>query len=272
MAGAKSDTDALAGAAPAVVRAAAVLDALAMADGPGLTLSELARGVGVAKSSMSSVCAALEGAGLIQRDEHTYALGRRLVELGGAYLARTDAVAEFYAFCESSPLLASETVRLSALAGTDILVLARYEGHPPLRLTSGIGDRFPASACAQGKALLARLDDAEIVRLFHGIDELPRMTALSVRTLDALLEDVHRTRARGFALDEQESVEHVIGLAVEVPTRGARMASMAVSSTLLDAEATPGRRDDLVAALRALASNLGNPMHPHEISAPSCPL
>lgn len=262
MTGARLDAEALAGAAPAVVRAAAVLDALALADGPGLTLSELAREVGVAKSSMSAVCAALEGAGLIQREEHTYALGRRLVELGGAYLARTDAVAEFYAFCEASTSLRTETLRLSALAGTDTLVLARYEGHPPLRLTSGIGDRFPASACAQGKALLARLDDTEIVRIFHGITTLPRMTAASLRTFDALLDDVHRTRARGYAVDDQESVEHVVGLAVEVPTRGARTASMAVSVTLLDTDATPVRRAAMVSELRALASNLGNPMHP----------
>lgn len=259
----RSGTDAVpAGAAPAVVRATAVLDALAASETGYLSLSDLARAIGVPKSSTSAICNALEAGDLVRRDDLGYTLGRRLVELGGSYLARMEVVREFYHLCETSEVMAPETVRLSALAGIDTLCLARYEGHPALRLTSGIGDRFPSSATAQGKALLARLDDSEIVRLYHGIDVLPRVTPASLTSLDDLLAQVRQARRDGYATDEQEAAEHVVGLAVAVPTRGVRSPVLAVSVTLLDAEVTPEVRARFVRELKLMARALGNPMAP----------
>lgn len=250
------------GSAPAVVRAVSVLDALAGSETGTMTLSDLAREVGVPKSSTSTILNALEAGGLIRRDELGYSLGRRVVELGGAYLMRMDQIRAFYDECAASPLFADETVRLSALAGVDTLCLARYEGHPALRLTSGIGDRFPASASAQGKALLARLDDSEVERLYHGIPELPRITRRSRRTVGKLLKDLALVRELGYATDDQEAAEHVVGLAMVVPTRGVRAPQLAVSVTLLDTEAVPERRAAMVTGLRQLARALGNPMEP----------
>lgn len=258
---ARSGTDITpAGSAPAVTRAVGVLDALTAHPNETMTLSELARAVGVPKSSTSSICNALEAGGLVRRTDAGYALGRRLVEYGGAYLAQVDQVREFYDACEQSPVLEHETVRLSAHAGIDTLCLARYEGRPALRLTTGIGDRFPASACAQGKALLARLDDAEVERLYHGIERLPVFTRHSRRSLSRLLRDLALVREQGHAVDDQESADHVVGLAVTVPTRGVRSPLLAVSTTTIDHQATPERRAELVAELHRVAQLLGNPL------------
>lgn len=248
------------GSAPAVVRAVAVLDALAESPTGLMSLSDLARHVGIPKSSTSAICNALEAGLLIRREDVGYRLGRRTVELGGAYLSRLDQVTEFYDFCANSALFAAETVRLSVLAGIDTLCLARYEGRPALRLTAGIGDKFPASASAQGKALLARLDDSEVERLFHGIPELPRATNSSIRAVPSLLADLALTRDRGFAVDEGEAADHVVGLAVAIATRGVRSPLLAVSVTLLDSEATDTRRARAVDELRRAAGFLGNPM------------
>lgn len=250
------------GSAPAVVRAIAVLDAIADSPTGFLSLSEVSRAIGIPKSSASAICNALEAGLLIRREDVGYRLGRRTVELGGAYLSRLDQVTEFYDFCANSALLAMETVRLSVLAGIDTLCLARYEGRPALRLTSGIGDRFPANSSAQGKALLALLDDAEVERLFHGIPELPQATSRSIRTLPDLLADLRLTRQRGFGVDVSESADHVVGLAVAIATRGVRSPLLAASVTLLDSQVTDERRDVMVRELRRLASALGNPMSP----------
>ncbi len=250
-----------AGAAPAVLRAAAVLDAIAASQSGVLSLSDIAREVGVAKSSTSSLCAALEASGLLHRDELGYRLGRHLVELGGSYLARMDVVKEFYAECAAASVFAAETLRLSTLAGVDTLVLARYEGHPALRLTAGIGDRFPASASAQGKVLLAKQDDTEVRRLYTGL-KLPRVASSSITDLEQLIDQLGEIRSAGYAVDEQEAAENVVGLAVAVPTRGVRAPLLAVSVTLLDAEANVERRTNMVRELQRVAHALGNPMAP----------
>lgn len=267
MSPARSGSDAApSGSAPAVVRAVAVLDALAASESGYLTLSDVARELGIPKSSTRSICNALEQGGLIRREDIGYRLGLRVVELGGSALSRLDQVVEFYEICSTSPALAPETLRLSVLAGIETLCLARYEGHPPLRLTAGIGDKLPASACAQGKALLAQLEDFEVKRLYHGIPELPRVTRQSRRSLSRLLKDLALTRQRGYAVDEEESADHVIGLAVPVSTRGVRSAQLAVSVTLLDAEVTPERQAAMLAELRRVARLLGNPMQPERRS------
>lgn len=248
------------GAAPAVSRGIAVLDALAASENGFMTLSDLSRALGVPKSSTSAICTALELGGMVRRDDLGYSLGRKLVELGGAYLARLDQVSEFHRACLESDVFRAETLRLSTAAGIDCLCLARYEGHPAIRLTTNIGDRLPASSCAQGKALLARLDDSEIERLYHGIDELPRLTSRSRRTVPRLLKDIRLARARGYAVDEEESADSVMGLAVVVPTRGVRAPILAISVTKHKSDWNEAERDRLVGELTGVALMLGNPM------------
>lgn len=248
------------GAAPAVSRGIAVLDALAASDTGTMTLSDLSRELGVPKSSTSAICTALELGGLVRRDDLGYSLGRKLVELGGSYLARLDQVSEFHRACLESPVFRDETLRLSTAAGIDTLCLARYEGHPAIRLTTNIGDRLPASSCAQGKALLARLDDSEIERLYYGIDELPRLTGRSRRTVPRLLKDIRLARARGYAVDEEESADSVMGLAVVVPTRGVRAPVLAISVTKHKSDWNDETCEVLVGELKRVATVLGNPM------------
>jgi DNA-binding IclR family transcriptional regulator len=243
-----------------VVRAVAVLDVLASAEAAEMNLSDIARAIGVPKSSTASICAALENGGLLTRSETGYALGRRLVEFGGAYLSRRDRVREFYTACAGSELLRVETVRLWAHAGVDAICLARYDGHPAVRLTTNIGDRVPSSVSAAGKAMLAQYDDHEVRQFYAALRALPRLTVRSHSTLDELLADIGEVRRRGFAVEEEEQAQNVIELARAVPTRGARSAVMAVSVTQHTSTITDRLREALVAELGAVASALGNPM------------
>src|SRR6478752_3788801 len=82
--------------APAVTRAAAILDVLAEDGAVALGPSELARRLGLPKSSIANICGALADVGFLRRVGTGFALGRRLAELGGAYLVAVDMVQEFY--------------------------------------------------------------------------------------------------------------------------------------------------------------------------------
>ena len=164
-----------------MTRAAAILDALEAAGGEPLGVSDLARSLGIAKSSTSHLCQALEDARLIQRRENGYVLGRRTIELAGAYLAGFDEVRSFYELCARTAALREHVVQIAMLDGTDVLYLARYEGRSRFRLAANIGERFPAALTATGQALLAALPPAEVTRRFRGVD-IPHMTeSLAVR-------------------------------------------------------------------------------------------
>ena len=97
--------------APAVTRAGAILDLLAENAGTAAGPSELARRLGLPKSSIANICNALADIGLVRRIGTGFALGRKLAELGGAYLASVDLVQEFYDAAQLLPAGSEETVQ-----------------------------------------------------------------------------------------------------------------------------------------------------------------
>ena len=97
--------------APAVTRSIRLLGLLADARHP-LTLTEIASGLALAKSSTANLCLALESARMIERVAAGYRLGMRTAELGGAFASQFTQIREFYSVCESSPVLASELVQM----------------------------------------------------------------------------------------------------------------------------------------------------------------
>jgi DNA-binding IclR family transcriptional regulator len=254
--GASAEAESL---APAVTRASAILDLLAENHGTPAGPSELARRLGLPKSSIANVCAALADTGLLRRVGTGFGLGRRLAELGGAYLASIDQVQEFYEACRELETGSEETIQLAILDGIEMTYLARHDGRQPVRLTSQIGRRLPASVTATGKAALATLDTDEVARRFEG-RELPQLTRRSLPNLDTLLADLEIVRARGYALDDEETVEGVVCFGVAIPGRGPGEGPYAASITLLKVRATFDRVPALIADLHRLAARLSDPL------------
>lgn len=248
--------------APAVTRAIRILGLLADAHGEPLGLSEIARSLNLAKSSTSNLCNALEDGRLIARSEMGYVLGRRTVELGGAYLGTFDQVREFYKFCSDSRILTKELVQIAVLDGVDVLYLARHEGRAPLRLSASIGDRYPASITAVGNALLALLPDEQVRERFADESTRPRLTQHSETSIDGLIAKLHATRERGYALDEGEVHPSVIGVARVIPPSASGDAPLAIGASIMSHTLRPGHVGDVADALARAVEALSNPIHP----------
>jgi DNA-binding IclR family transcriptional regulator len=188
-----------------------------------------------------------------------FALGRTLAELGGAYLATVDEVQEFYETCHELPTASVETVQLAILDGAEMTYLARHDGQQPVRLTSQIGRRLAASHTATGKAALATLDDEEVRRRYEG-RRLPVMTSRSHATVGALLQDLEVVRQRGYAIDDEETVEGVVCYGIVIPGRRPGEGPYAASITLLKVRATDEREQLLLADLHLLQDRLSDPL------------
>ncbi|MCC2317075.1 IclR family transcriptional regulator [Cellulomonas chengniuliangii] len=239
--------------APAVTRAAAILILLAERGQP-VGLADIARALGVAKSSTLNLCLALEQADLVRKTEQGYALGRATVRLGGAFVREFDVVREFYRVCAEAPALQNELLQIAMLDGTDVLYLARHEGRAPLRLSASIGDRFPAAITAVGCALLADLDMDEVRRRFADPAALPRWTDRSVATVDRLTAKLEATRARGYALDDGETHPGIVGIAVAIPPRTSADQQLAIGVSLMTTPSDADREHVVAALLDARAA------------------
>jgi DNA-binding IclR family transcriptional regulator len=255
--------------APAVTRAGAILDLLAENPTEAAGPSELARRLGLPKSSIANICNALADIGLVRRIGTGFALGRKLAELGGAYLASVDQVQEFYEAAQLLPTGSQETIQLAILDGLEMTYLARHDGRQPVRLTSQIGRRLPATVTATGKAALASLAESDLDARLAGVLELPTLTANSIGTVDGLLANLAAVRERGYAIDDEETVEGVVCFGVMIPGRRPGEGPYAASITLLKARATEERVPLLIEDLHRLADHLSDPLRAVRATRPT---
>ncbi|MFT8395282.1 IclR family transcriptional regulator [Propionibacterium sp.] len=258
--------------APAVSRAVMILSTLAEGRGTELSLADLARAIGAPKSSAFNICVVLEQAQLISKREYGYVLGRRNVELGGAYLTGFDQVREFYRACSSSPALREELVHLAVLDGTDVVYLARHEGAAPLRLSAGVGDRFPASITAVGNALLMALDPHDVEARYAAVGDFPSYTSHSTKTFEELQAKLEASRERGYSLDRSETFPNVNGIAMPVPARHPGENALAIGVSFIgstdDFQVPEERMMRVAEALREAVRQLTNPMSRDALMAP----
>jgi DNA-binding IclR family transcriptional regulator len=258
---------------PAVTRAAAILDVIAAdatANAAAPTqLSDLARRLRLPKSSVANICAALLDAGFIRRVGTGFGLGRRLAELGGAYLATVDQVQAFFEHVEQLAIASEETTQLAVLDGLEVTYLARHDGRQAIRIASEVGRRLPASCTALGKAVLASLAPDDLATHLRGVEQLPTLTEHSHRHVADLLDDLDEIRLRGYAIDDEETSEGILCLGVAIPPVSPNESRYAVSVTLLKARADADRRSAVVADLRRLARLLVDPMSGARASEPA---
>lgn len=247
------------GGVPALTRAMRIVDLLAQSGQAGLTVADIATATGIAKSTTALLCTVLEEEGMARRFDGRYRLGRRFLSLAGDYLATVDQLDEFYDACRRLPIVALEAARVALLEGTDVIYLARYQGGHPLRLTGQVGDRFPASVTATGKAILSTMGDDVVDDRFRG-RALPRFTERSIQSLPELMRDLAVCRERGYAMDDEETNLGLVCYSIPVPSTGGQPAKLAVSTTMSKARSQEVQADEVVAELRELAAVFHNPL------------
>jgi DNA-binding transcriptional ArsR family regulator len=134
---------------PAVARAVLALEHLAAAQQP-LTLSALARAIGVGPSSLLAILTTLRGAGLVGRSprDGRYLPGPGLVALGTAAAQRLEPLHTFDVLAADLVERLGETVLLWIQQGDGLAMAAAREGTQPLRYVAPLGLRLPASGWA----------------------------------------------------------------------------------------------------------------------------
>lgn len=245
--------------APAVLKAARVLDALSQASAP-LSLAELARLVDMPKSSLHTICNTLQHLRLIKRgDNGTMGLGPHVMYWANAFLARSDVTQEFYAAWEEVNELPQETITLSVLDGNSVVYIACRNGTRPLGVTFRIGMRLPAPYTATGKAMLSTVPDDEVRATFRDAWPAP-LTAAGTPSLNAFLLELQEVRARGYSVDDGEVRDGMHCFGAPVYDSSGRRAIAGVAVSLLSLEVNPEAQERAGRAIRKLADRLSERM------------
>jgi DNA-binding IclR family transcriptional regulator len=232
-----------------------IIDALA--EESELGVSELARRVGIAKSTAHRTCSVLAARGLLDRTSAGgYRLGLRFVEFGGLATQRT-AVRD-----RGLPLLVElrntlgETVQIGVPAGADVVYVERVEGRRALRYATN-ARRSPIHRSSAGKALAAFNPAMVDARLRAGLSP---STGYTIVVPELLLEELELVRARGYArsVDETEIGMSSLAVPVHVPLDGPVVAaiSMIGPTARLIGDHEPHHASVLLAAARKLGESI----------------
>ena len=202
-------------------RALGVLRAMAAAD-DDLGVTDVAARSGLTVSTAHRLLQALRNDGLVAQDPRTerYHLGPTLIALG----RRAEARMPFDHLLPHLQQLAAETgesVSLGTRVGDEVLIVLHVDSPHPLRFDQQPGTFVPVHASGMGKALLAFAPDppAEVAALA----DLGTFTAATLTSREALLADLERTAARGWALNDGERHGGVRTMAAALRDRTGRV-------------------------------------------------
>jgi DNA-binding IclR family transcriptional regulator len=173
-----------------------VLEYLATVRKP-LTLTEIAANVGMSKSSIHQILATLQQRAFVRRlADQRYCIGIKAWEIGcvadSTGLART-----------TGPHVAqlvrelSDGVSVGVLDGAEMVCIQLVESPRAVRVHSHVGDRTPAHSVSAGLAMLAALDDEAVRRVLPS--KLKIFTEATPKTAEAVISELQRVRARGYA-------------------------------------------------------------------------
>ncbi|MGW1866718.1 IclR family transcriptional regulator domain-containing protein [Streptomyces mauvecolor] len=194
-----------------LMRGVAVLRALSDADGR-LSLGELVRATGLARSTVDRVAATLARMGYLRLDGSTATLAPRLMELANAYLGalRLPALLGPYAVRLAEEL--DESVSLAVPDGDGIRFVHQSTRRRAMSLTFRIGDLLPAERTAPGPLFAAHWTPEQWQAWHHrraadpaglAFPAAPPTEAAAEATADDFEERIEAARTANWAVDDQ---------------------------------------------------------------------
>ena len=205
------------GAGLSVERIFLIMEMLAESGRPQ-TLTEIAIGLGLPKSSLLKLLRSLANLGYLSEDpaSKTYFPSLRVCNLGKRIEDLLVGHNEHLSMLEDIRDAVGETVGLATQHG----IYSQYHSSLPgpqqlsFNLTDGVC--YPIHVSAAGRALMSAMNEADFEKLTYRIQRV-RDTGVPPVDVDQLRKDIQRIRRRGFATTDSKRTTNVLSIAKLLP-------------------------------------------------------
>jgi DNA-binding IclR family transcriptional regulator len=241
----------------AVERAIAILRAFSPAS-PELGVTELARTLGLHKSTVHRLLTTLEREGFVLQNAATgrYRLGLPLFELGSLVIANMELRQVARPFLEETHRACGETIHLAILDEGEVVYVDKIESTRHVRMYSQVGRRAPAHCTGLGKVLLAALPASALDEVIQRRG-LRAFTARTLTSADAVRNHLAVVRQRGYAVDSGEHEELVRCAAAPVfDHTGHVVAAVSIAAVGVDVESP--RFKEYITLIRRCARSISD--------------
>lgn len=197
-----------------LARGLSLLSAFGPAD-TELGLAELAARTGLPKPTAHRLLRELVSLGVLERGPAGgYRLGLALFVLGQRVPRQRSLREAALPYLEDLYEATHENIHLAVPDGGDTLFLEKLTGRRSMPIVSRVGGTLPAHCTATGKVFLAYRSPG---RLPHTLGAgLRRRTPRTIIAPGLLMQDLERTRARGYGINREEAEVGVSAVAAPV--------------------------------------------------------
>lgn len=225
----------------------------------GLSHAEFAASLRIPKSSLTGVLGDLLARGYISFDatNRRYTLGSQVLTLSRGYLEALSLTRIGRPILTEIVRGINESAALAVRNGLEMLVVAQETCSHPLAHTMTVGSRGPLHSTASGKVLLAWLPEPEINALLDRLVLSP-VTRHTKTDRDRLAAELVETRARGWAVSDEEALEGVYAIAAPVATAdGVAALSVAIPVARLSKRLKESAKNTLQERAASMSTALG---------------
>ena len=190
-----------------VDRMASILHTLELA--PEQTLEQVARQSGLNESTALRYLLSLSKYELVERNETSgrFRLGLSLFRLGSRSIGYRDIVTVSLPVMERLLAQFGESVNLATRQQEQVMLLKVLESANPTRKGATAGETDAWHASSLGKSLLAAMPPESAMEIIAAASPLVVYTPNTLIKPEAIARDLQQTQQRGYAIDDEESVE-----------------------------------------------------------------
>lgn len=194
----------------------AILEALADSRS-GLSVSDLSARANLNKGSIARVLITLQSTGHVLQDAATerYRLSLQTVSLANRHMDKLGFPELIQPVLNELAATTGELAQLAAADDDRLYVIAKAEGPNHIRVESLLGRQIALHASSTGKAWLSGLSRERLLGVLGGIS-LVKLTPKTITDVAVLEKELEEARRKGFAIQREELMEHMSGIAVPV--------------------------------------------------------
>jgi IclR family pca regulon transcriptional regulator len=197
---------------------------------PELTLSEVAQRTGLTPATARRFLLTLRSLGYMGSNGRRFLLRPKVLDLAYAYLDSMNIDEALQPYLREVVQRTGDSSSVTVLEGTEIVYIANASVRRLVRLSAGVGSRFPAYPTAMGRILLAHLP-AEQLKAYFQSEKFHRITQFTETDPERLKKLLDKVRHDGYCVVQDELEVGLVSLAVPLrDSAGHVIAAMNCSS------------------------------------------
>ena len=179
-------------------------------------VTEIARELNIAKSTVSRLLKTLLNKGYVKKNQETkkYFLGTKILTLHSSLISHMEIIKEAHPSLEQLARETSESIQLAELEGSNVIYIEQIPSSYPIQIFAHIGRINPIHCTSSGKLLLAYQKEEIIDKIlkinFH------KYTSSTVTNPNILKEELREIKELGYCFIENQFVEGIASIAAPI--------------------------------------------------------